>query len=193
MQKSTDSLPILLFPTPSDWSGWLEKNHETSPGIWMKFAKKNSGIISITYDQALDIALCFGWIDSMVNTYDEKTYVQKFTPRRAKSMWSKTNVEHVKRLLEEGKMHPAGLKEMERAQSDGRWQAAYDSPAASTPPDDFMQELKKSPKSLAFFETLNKTNRYAILWRLQTAKKAETRNKRMKEILEMLEKGEKFH
>ena len=162
-------------------------------GIWLRFYKKGSGIVSLNYAAALDEALCFGWIDGQSKSLDENSYLQKFTPRRARSIWSKRNIEHVARLIEEGKMNPSGLKEAEAAKTDGRWQKAYDSPANMEIPEDFLRELSKDKKAFAFYKTLNKANTYAIVWRLQTAKKPDTREKRMKAILEMLSRGEKFH
>ena len=186
-------LPVVHFEKAEILNDWLEKNHMNSSGIWLRIFKKNSGILSINYDQALDEALCFGWIDGQVKSYDDKSYIQKFTPRRARSMWSKRNIEHVKRLENEGRMKPSGIKEAEAAKSDGRWDRSYDSPSNMTIPEDFLNELSKDPLSEGFFNNLNKTNKYAIAWRLQTAKKTETRTKRMKAILEMLAKGKKFH
>ncbi len=193
--KTTDKpgLPILSFPSPSEWSRWLAKNHDTAKGLWLRFFKKGSGVKSIIYAEALDEALCYGWIDGQLNKYDEDSYLQKFTPRGPKSVWSKRNTEYVKRLGEEGRMKAAGLKQVEMAKEDGRWEKAYDSPGKMAVPEDFLKELSKNKKARAFFETLNKANTYAIAWRLQTAKKAETREKRMKQILEMLSKEQKFH
>ncbi|HMQ88223.1 MAG TPA: YdeI/OmpD-associated family protein [Flavilitoribacter sp.] len=189
-----DKLPIFHFELPSHWEEWLVENHEiTEKGIWLRFYKKNSGVATIVYAQALDVALCYGWIDAVANKYDDLSYLQKFTPRRKRSIWSKRNIEHVERLISEGRMQPAGLRQIEAAKADGRWDQAYDSPANMEIPADFLEELAKDPSAKAFFDTLNKTNLYAIGWRLQTAKKPETRAKRMKAILEMLSKGEKFH
>jgi uncharacterized protein YdeI (YjbR/CyaY-like superfamily) len=190
---SGSEYPELFFETPAAWRDWLEQNHSTEKGVWLRFYKKGSGIASLNYAGALDEALCFGWIDGQSKSLDENSYLQKFTPRRAKSIWSKRNIEHIARLIQEGKMKPSGLKEAEAAKTDGRWQKAYDSPANMTVPEDFLRELSKDKKAFAFFEALNKTNTYAIVWRLQTAKKPETREKRMKIILEMLSRGEKFH
>jgi uncharacterized protein YdeI (YjbR/CyaY-like superfamily) len=187
------ALPILSFDTQQEWRKWLEKNHASSDGIWLKFAKKGSDNISITYAQALDEALCYGWIDSQAKSHDEKSYLQRFGPRRTKSVWSKINTGHIDRLMKAGKMKPAGIKVVEEAKADGRWSAAYHPPSTMTVPEDFLKELAKNKKAQAFFETLNKTNRYAIAWRIQTAKKPETRTKRITTIIEMLEKGEKFH
>jgi len=185
--------PIIPFETPSQWEQWLETNHTHINGIWLQFFKKASSVPSVTYEQALDEALCYGWIDGQKKTFDEQSYLIKFTPRRTKSIWSKKNIEHVARLQKQGKMKPQGIKEAERAKEDGRWEQAYDSPSNMKMPDDFLQRLSKNKKAKAFFETLNKTNTYAIAWRLQTAKKIETREKRMQQILEMLSQGKKFH
>jgi uncharacterized protein YdeI (YjbR/CyaY-like superfamily) len=186
-------LPVVHFEKAEILKDWLEKNHLDSSGIWLRIFKKNSGVLSVNHDQALDEALCFGWIDGQAKSYDEQSYLQKFTPRRARSMWSKRNIEHVKRLENEGRMKPSGRKEAEAAKTDGRWDRSYDSPSNMTIPEDFLNELSKDPQSEGFFNNLNKTNKYAIAWRLQTAKKTETRTKRMKAILEMLSKGKKFH
>ena len=186
-------LPIIAFKSPKNWADWLAKNHSKSNGVWIQFFKKNSGLKSMTHSEALDEALCYGWIDGQANAYDEKSWLQKFTPRRAKSIWSKRNIEHTNRLIEAGKMKPEGLKEIDKAKADGRWERAYDSPSAMQVPEDFLKELSKNKKAKKFFGTLNKTNLYSITWRLQTAKKTETREKRIKIIVEMLAKGEKFH
>jgi uncharacterized protein YdeI (YjbR/CyaY-like superfamily) len=188
-----NDLEIIPFKTSKEWERWLSKNHISSNGIWLHLFKKDSRIKSITHKQALDEALCYGWIDGQAKSFDEKSWIQKFTPRRKKSVWSKRNTENIERLMKLGKMKPAGINEVESAKADGRWQKAYDSPGNMTIPDDFLKELSKNKKAKAFFETLNKANHYAITWRLQTAKKPETREKRMKTILAMLAKGEKFH
>ncbi len=186
-------LKIHAFKKALDWKKWLEKNHAKSLGIWLRFFKKGSGVPSVTYAEALNEALCFGWIDSQLQTYDEISYLQKFTPRRAKSVWSKRNIEHVGRLVKEGRMQPAGKREMEAARTDGRWQLAYDSPGTMEVPKDFLSELSKNKKAKAFFEKLNRANTYAIAWRLQTAKKPEIRARRMKALLDMLARGKKLH
>src|ERR1700676_5231205 len=167
------ALEILTFKSPSAFRNWLEKNHAATEGIWLRVFKKDSREQSITYGEALDQALCYGWIDGQKKAYDDHSWLQKFTPRRPKSGWSKMNTRHAERLIESEKMAPAGLKEVEAAKRDGRWKAAYE--------------------AKAFFETLNKTNLYSIAYRLQTAKKPETREKRMKAIIAMLARGEKFH
>ncbi len=188
-----NAIPILEFNTAETFEIWLENNHEISNGIWLKIFKKNSGIMTISYAKALDIALCFGWIDGQRKSLDEKAYLQKFCPRRTKSIWSKINIGHIERLINDGKMRSAGLKAVEKAKEDGNWENAYDSPSNMTIPEDFLKELSKNEKAEAFFYSLNKTNLYSIGFRLQTAKKLETRTKRMEKIIEMLEKGEKFH
>ncbi|MBL0280942.1 MAG: YdeI/OmpD-associated family protein [Bacteroidetes bacterium] len=191
MTKPT--LPTIPFKSPKSFETWLEKQHDKSTGIWMKIYKKDSGIKTITYAEALDVALCFGWIDGQKLAFDELCWLQKFCPRTAKSIWSKINIGHVERLIQTGKMQPAGLKAIESAKADGRWEKAYDSPSKMTIPEDFLKELSKNKMAETFFKSLNKTNLYAIGFQLQTAKKQETRDKRMKAIIEKLAKGEKFH
>jgi uncharacterized protein YdeI (YjbR/CyaY-like superfamily) len=192
-KSGNNDLSVLSFETPDAMKIWLEKNYNDSSGIWIRFFKKNSGVLSVNYDQALDQALCFGWIDGQLKTFDAQSYIQKFTPRRARSMWSKRNIENVKRLEMEGKMRPSGIKEVVAAKDDGRWDRSYDSPSNLTIPEDLMNELSKDNKTAEFFNTLSKANKYAIVWRLQTAKKPETREKRMKSIVEMLSLRKKFH
>lgn len=191
MTKST--FPIKAFKSPDIFQTWLEKNHDKSTGIWMKIYKKDSGVKTITYAEALEVALCFGWIDGQKQAFDETCWLQKFCPRTAKSIWSKINIGHVERLIQNGKMQPAGLKAIDSAKADGRWEKAYDSPSKMTIPEDFLKALSKNKKAATFFKTLNKTNLYSIGFQLQTAKKQETREKRMKIIIEKLAKGEKFH
>jgi len=186
-------LQILSFVTQDHFESWMEENNTLTEGIWVRFYKKDSVTRSINYDEALDIALCYGWIDGLVKKFDELSYIRKFTPRRSKSMWSNRNKEHVSRLEKENRMKPSGIREVEKAKNDGRWEKAYDSPGKMIVPDDFILELSKNKKAFEFYETLNKTNKYAIGWRLQTAKNIETRDKRIKEILNMMDNGEKFH
>ena len=186
-------MKIVTFKSVAAFRTWLKKNHATSDGIWLRIFKKASGEESITYREALDQALCYGWIDGQKKAHDDSSWLQKFTPRRSKSGWSKKNVQHAERLIKSGEMTPAGLKEVEAAKSDGRWKEAYDSFGNAAVPNDFLKELAKDKKAKAFFETLNKTNLYSIAYRLQTAKKPETREKRMRAIIEMLARGEKFH
>lgn len=182
---------IIAFKAAKDWRKWLGAHHDNTDGIWIRLYKKASGVQSVTYAEALDDALCFGWIDGQVKHGDELSYLQKFTPRRKNSLWSKRNIGHVARLTKAGLMVPAGIAEVERAKEDGRWDAAYDRPSEMKVPDDFLIALHKNPKAEAFFETLNKTNRYAIAWNLQTARTEETRLRRQDKILKMLEAGQK--
>ena len=193
MKKKTIDVEIIAFKNQNEFRNWLENNYEAYSGIWIKFYKRGSGVKSITHQEALDEALCFGWIDGQLDKYDDNSWLQKFTPRRAKSIWSKKNAEHAEQLIKLGRMKPAGLSEINKAKEDGRWQKVYDSPANLKIPDDFLKILSKNKKALKFFETLNRANLYAISWRLQTAKKPETREKRMTQIIEMLSKGKKFH
>ena len=192
-QVENKEAEILSFKTPEAFEKWLAKNHSQTNGISLRFFKKETGIKSLTYKEAVDEALCYGWIDGRANKFDEESWIQKFTPRRTKSIWSKRNVDNIERLTALGKMKPAGLEEVAKAKADGRWDQAYDAPKDMTLPDDFIKALAKNKKAKAFFETLNKTNKYAIGWRLQTAKKPETKEKRIKAIIEMLSKEEKFH
>jgi uncharacterized protein YdeI (YjbR/CyaY-like superfamily) len=186
-------MTTLAFKTSGDFSSWLAKHHASSDGIFLRIFKKGTKIKSVTYDEAVDEALCYGWIDGQKKPCDEKSWLQKFTPRRAKSVWSKKNKERIARLIKLNKMRPAGLKQVAAAKADGRWQTAYDSSKAMKVPMDFLQELSKDKKAEAFFKTLNRANTYAIAWRLQTAKKPETRDKRKKAILAMMAKGQKLH
>ncbi len=192
MTKS-NTVPIIEFKTAKAFETWLKNNHDNSNGFWLKIFKKESGKKTISYAEALDVALCYGWIDGQKQAHDEQAWLQKFCPRSAKSIWSKKNTEHVERLINEGRMRPAGLKAVEKAKADGRWEKAYDSPSKMTLPEDFLKELRKNKKAEATFKGLNKTNLFSIGFRLQTVKKQETREKRVKEIVEMLAKGEKFH
>lgn len=191
--KTQKEFLVIAFQSQNNWRSWLSKNHSNTDGIWLRLYKKDSGIKSINHDGALDEALCFGWIDGQAKSYDDESYLQKFTPRRKRSIWSKRNAEKAKQLIKDGKMHASGLAEIESAKADGRWEKAYDSPANMKIPDDFLEELSKKPKAHAFFNTLNKTSKFSIGWRLQTTKKPETREKRIKTIIEMMEQGKKFH
>jgi uncharacterized protein YdeI (YjbR/CyaY-like superfamily) len=181
------------FKTRKEFAAWLEKNHETSPALWVRIARKGSGIKSITYAEGVEVALCYGWIDAQKLPENETTWLQRFMPRRPRGIWSKINREKALALIANGQMTQAGLVEIERAKKDGRWEAAYDSQAGANVPTDFEQELERHPKAKEFFKSISAANRYAITWRLQTAKKAETRAKRMRSFIEMLEKGETLH
>jgi uncharacterized protein YdeI (YjbR/CyaY-like superfamily) len=191
MEETKNDLPIRLFVTAEEWRQWLAKHHDTN-GIWLHFYKKGYGE-SINHDIALEDALCYGWIDSQAAKYDDVSFLQKFTPRRKKSIWSKRNIELVEQLIKDGRMTPYGIAEIEAAKADGRWQQAYDSPSNMQIPEDFTKELSKHPEAQAFFETLNKTNLYSIAWRLQTAKTAATRSRRLQAMIAMLNDHKKFH
>jgi uncharacterized protein YdeI (YjbR/CyaY-like superfamily) len=186
-------LPILLFESQSTWRQWLHTHHEQKTGAWLKIAKKTLGKQSVSYLEALDDALCYGWIDARKQSYDEAYFLQKFCPRRSKSMWSKVNVAKADALIALKKMQPAGLTAIEAAKKSGSWQAAYDSPSMNSVPEDFKVALDKNFEAKRFFETLNKTNVYAFCWRIQTAKRSETRIARIEKFIAMLGKGEKLH
>lgn len=193
MNKDTETL-IKSFESSKQWKEWLAMNYAISNnGIWLRIFKKDPCKAMITYDEALDEALCFGWIDGQKKAYDEKSWLQKFTPRRSKSIWSKRNKTRAVQLIEEKRMQPSGLKEIEAAKKDGRWDKAYDSPSQMNIPADFLAILKKDQQAYEFFKTLNKANTYAIAWRLETAKKPETREKRMQILLKMMKKRQKLH
>jgi len=184
---------ILSFRSSAHFRKWLEENHRQSKGVWLRIFKKGSGKVSITYSEALEEALCFGWIDGQKQRRDELSWLQHFTPRRPKSGWSRINTQHAARLVKAGRMTPRGQAEIDAAKRDGRWTAAYNSPRNATFPEEFLTALRKDGKAKEFFESLNKANRYAIAYRLQTAKKPETRQRRMEMILAMLARREAFH
>ena len=192
-ETGKDGKPILQLASPEEWEAWLDAEHAGSDGVWLKFAKKGSGVTTVLYPEALDVALCFGWIDSQVMTLDERFYLQKFTPRRSKSKWSKINVEKIAALTKAGRMRPAGLEQVELAKADGRWDAAYSSPANMTEPPDLKKALKASPKAAEFWATLNKSNRFAAIYQLEDAKKPETRERRLAKFIGMFERGEKLY
>ncbi len=192
-QKKPNILPTKLFEQQRDWLLWLTDNHSTSSGVWMQVAKKNAAVQSISYDEAIEVALCFGWIDGQKKAHSDQYWLQKVTPRSAKSVWSKINKEKALALIKAGRMNPAGLKEIERAKLDGRWDAAYDSASKSSVPGDLQAALDGNPQAKKFFETLDSRNRYAVLFRIQTAKTAETRAKKIAQFVQMLAKHEKIH
>jgi len=192
MAKESE-LPIKGFATADLWEAWLSKQHASSAGLWLKIAKKDTGIASVNYAEALDTALSYGWIDGQKKTFDEEYFLQKFTPRRPRSLWSKRNIEHVARLTAAGKMRAPGLAEVEAAKRDGRFDAAYDPQSEMAVPEDFLEALEGNARAKATFQSLNRANLFAIAWRLQTAKKAETRMRRFETLLAMLEKGETLH
>ncbi len=185
---ATEELPIQPFASGMLWEQWLSEHHAQPAGVWIKIAKKGSGIASVTYDEALDVALCYGWIDGQRKTFDSEFFLQKFTPRRSRSLWSKRNIKKVAELIAAGRMLPSGMAEIEAAQQDGRWDAAYDSPKNMVVPEDFLQALRANEEASAFFDTLSRSNMYAIAWRLATAQKSETRQRRFDALLAMLEK-----
>jgi uncharacterized protein YdeI (YjbR/CyaY-like superfamily) len=179
--------------SPADWRAWLAKNQTQTAGIRLRLFKKDSGKQVLTYAEALDEALCFGWIDGRKDPYDAISWVQNFSPRRARSKWSKINTGHAERLVEAGKMMPPGQAQIDSAKKDGRWGASYPAPVDATIPEDFLAALAKNKRALAFFQALNKANLYSIAYRLHTAKKPETRAKRMTLILQMMRERKKFH
>ncbi len=186
-------MKTMSFASSRDFRAWLAENHDQSEGVLLRIYKKGARVASVTYAEALDQALCYGWIDGQKHPDDKQFWLQKFTPRRPNSGWSKKNTENAERLIKSGEMTQAGLKEVRAAKSDARWQAAYDPFGSAAVPDDFLKVLARNKKAKAFFDTLNKTNLYSIVYRLQTAKKPETRDKRMQAIIEKLARGEKFH
>jgi uncharacterized protein YdeI (YjbR/CyaY-like superfamily) len=188
-----DDLPILLFATPPDCEAWLEENHAESDGFWLKIAKKGSEETTISYAEGLELALCFGWIDSQKRGLDEKFFLQRFTPRRPRGRWSRINREKVEALIAAKAMRAAGMAEVEAAKADGRWEAAYEGARTAKIPADLRRELDANEAAREFFATLDSSNRYAILYRLDEAKKPETRERRLRKFVAMLERGEKVH
>jgi uncharacterized protein YdeI (YjbR/CyaY-like superfamily) len=186
-------LPIIPFASREAWEAWLEEEHAASEGLWLKIAKRGSGIETVTFVEALDVALCYGWIDSQRAGFDGRYFLQRFTSHKPRSKWSQVNREKVAKLIEAGRMKPAGLREVERAKADGRWDAAYEPQSTATVPDDLCAELEKNVVAREFFETLNSTNRYAILHRIQDARKPETRARRIAKYVAMLAEGKKLY
>jgi uncharacterized protein YdeI (YjbR/CyaY-like superfamily) len=183
----------VLFASPAELEAWLEESHADSDGLWLKIAKKGSGVESVSYAEALEVALCFGWIDSQKRAFDEKHFLQRFTPRRPRGKWSRINRDAAEELIAAGRMRPAGLAEVEAAQADGRWQDAYAGQRTAKVPDDLQRELDTNPAAREFFAGLDSANRYAIVYRLNDAKKPETRERRLRKFVAMLERGEKIH
>jgi uncharacterized protein YdeI (YjbR/CyaY-like superfamily) len=190
---AADDFETRPFASAEDWERWLADNHATAGGVWIKIAKKASGIPTVAYPEVLEIALSYGWIDGLRRAHDDTWFLQKFTPRRARSRWSRINRDTATRLIEEGRMKPAGLHEVERARADGRWEAAYESQRTIEVPDDLRRELDANPRARETFDGLNGQNRYAILYRLHDAKRPETRARRLAQFVAMLERGEKLH
>lgn len=188
-----DELPTLLFASRGELEAWLEESHADADGLWMKIAKKGSGVESVTYAEALELALCFGWIDSQKRSLDEKHFLQRFTPRRPRGKWSQINRNKAEDLIASGAMRPAGLAEVEAAKADGRWEAAYAGQRTAEVPADLQKELDRNEVAREFFSKLDSANRYAIVYRLQDAKKPETRERRLRKFIGMLERGEKIH
>jgi uncharacterized protein YdeI (YjbR/CyaY-like superfamily) len=184
---------IRAFRTTRAWEQWLDRNAGRAEGIWMKIAKRDTGITSVTHAEALEVALCFGWIDGQRRALDETHFLQRFTPRRPRSMWSKINREKVTALIESGRMRPPGMREVERAQADGRWDAAYAGQRTATVPEELQRALDQNRKAREFFATLDSRNRYAFIWRVQEAKKPETRARRAEQFVKMLAAGETLH
>jgi len=191
--KNADTVPIIAFETQQDWDAWLKEHYAETSGLWLKIAKKEAGIPSVTYAEALESALCYGWIDGQKAAFDDRYWLQRFTPRRPRSMWSRVNRDKATALIAEGRMQPAWLRQVDLAKSDGRWESAYQSQRTITIPDDFQSALAGDPKAREFFDTLDSGNRYAILFRIQTAKKSETRAARIKTFIEMLANRKKIH
>ncbi len=187
-----DALPVKPFKTPAALEKWLAAN-AGAPGLWLKIAKKDSGITTVTYAEALDIALCHGWIDGQKKGFDAQYFLQRFTPRRPRGLWSKINIGHVERLEAAGRMRAGGLREVEAAKADGRWEAAYQSFSTMDVPPELASALQQNRKAQAFFDSLDKTNRYSFCWRVHTAKKPETRVARAARFVQMLARGEKIH
>jgi uncharacterized protein YdeI (YjbR/CyaY-like superfamily) len=191
--SSERELPTIAFESRGAWGAWLDDQHQASPGLWLKIAKKGSGIDSVSYAHALEVALSYGWIDGQKAAFDDRYWLQRFTPRKPRSRWSKLNREAALRLIEGRAMKPAGLAEVERAQADGRWEAAYDGQSAATVPDDLERALDANERAREFFATLNSVNRYAIIYRIHDAKRPETRAQRIEKYVAMLARHEKLH
>ena len=191
--RTRDELPVRLFKDDAAWEAWLTRHHARSAGMWLRIAKAKSKVKSVSYAEALDVALCYGWIDGQKKTFDDATWLQKFTPRGKRSIWSKINREKVQRLVESGRMQSPGLAAVDRAKANGQWDSAYDSHRTAGVPDDLQRALDAHPKAKAFFATLNSANRYAILFRIQTVKRAETRAKKIEQFVGMLERHEVIH
>jgi uncharacterized protein YdeI (YjbR/CyaY-like superfamily) len=192
--KSRDAAgPVRLFATQTAWAAWLEKNHCSSQGLWLRLAKKGSTLRSVTYHEALDVALCYGWIDGQKKAESEQAWLQRFLPRSPKSIWSKINVDKANALIACRRMQVAGYEAVEAAKKDGRWNAAYDSPKSASVSPDFQAALDARPRAREFFQSLDRANRYAVLFRIQTVKMPETRVRKIREFVEMLERNERIH
>lgn len=186
-------MDIISFESAEAFESWLGEHHSSSPGIWLKLRRKARGVVALDYARALDVALCYGWIDGQKGAFDDRNWLQRFTPRKPKSKWSKVNRDKATALLEQGRMQPPGLAEVERAKADGRWDAAYDGAKSASVPDDLAEALAANPAAAEFFATLNGQNRYAILYRIQDVKKPETRVRRIEKYVAMLAERKKLH
>ena len=193
MSGAAAEQPIKSFATQRAFETWLARNHDRSDGIWLTIARKGSGVRSVTYAEAVEVALCYGWIDGQGKRFDDQQYVQKYTPRRARSRWSKINRDRAMGLIDQGRMQPAGLREIERAKADGRWDAAYDSPSTIEVPDDLREALRRNKKADAAFASLDGRNRYAILYQVHDAKRPETRARRIEKFVAMLSEGKRLY
>ena len=185
--------PVVAFESAAAWEAWLADQHAAASGVWIKMAKKSSGIPTVTHAEALDVALCYGWIDGQRNKLDDQWFLQRFTPRRPRSNWSKINRGKAEQLIGDGRMQPAGLREVDRARADGRWDAAYDAPSVATVPDDLQRALEENPAAAAFFATLDSRNRFAVLYQVQDAKRPETRARRIEKFVAMLNDGTRLY
>ena len=188
-----DELPILEFADRTAWANWLSEQHASSKGVWLKIAKKASGIPTVTHPEALEEALCYGWIDGQRAPHDDAFFLQRFTPRRPRSKWSQVNRDKVAKLIAQNRMKPAGLAQIEAAKQDGRWEAAYAPQSSQTIPEDFQRALEQNPKAHEFFKTLRGTRRYSFLYRIQDAKRPETRARRIEQFVQMLANGQTHH
>lgn len=192
MAELPTDLPVRHFRNATAWEKWLAA-HAAAAGLWLKIAKKDSGIASISYAQALDVALCHGWIDGLKKSHDAQFFLQRFTPRKPRSLWSKVNVAKAEQLIADGRMRAGGLRQIEAAKADGRWDAAYHGASKMEVPEELAAALAGNRKARVFFEALDRTNRYAFCWRVQTAVKPETRRARVEKFVAMLARGEKIH
>ena len=191
--RATSDLPVLAFPSRAEWTTWMDEHHAAAPGVWLQIAKKGAAGPTVSYQDALEAALCYGWIDGQKRPFDAAHWLQRFTPRSPRSRWSKRNTELAEQLIAQGAMRPAGLRQVELAKADGRWEAAYAGPRTASVPPDLERELSRRPQARAFFESLDSANRYAILYRLAEAKRPETRARRLDTFVGMLEAGQKLH
>ncbi len=185
--------PVVECASVTEWEAWLEHNHASESEVWLRFAKKGGEAVTVSRAEALEVALCYGWIDSQARSQDEAYWLQRFAPRARRSKWSKINCEAVEALIRVGRMRPAGMAAVEAAKADGRWDAAYAPPSTIEMPEDLLDALKQNSRAEAFFQTLDAQNRYSILYRIKDAKRPETRARRIEQFVGMLERGEKIH